>query len=270
MAVSTPTGATPAADLQSLVAAYKDLANTQQSLQRQLNGRPGFSGIGSDGKSATGVPPGSLQARALAGGGIAFSVADASQNFSSEVQLNPTSGSTGTYLGLIQAAGAPTVASFPVTGNYGFYQNTSNGFVYFTVNNGGSLLYENIQGLSGTLTATLHGNLSGAGVILHDFTEIGGTITDTQHGSLGGGTDHADVTTSTDGFMIAADKVKLNTITNHLASATFDLSGNNLYIGNVLVLTAQLGHVANATNATDVITQLNALLSQLQAKSLMA
>jgi hypothetical protein len=43
-----------------------------------------------------------------------------------------------------------------------------------------------------------------------NFTEFGGTLTDVQHGSRGGGTLHSAVTTSANGFMIAADKAKLD------------------------------------------------------------
>ncbi len=43
-----------------------------------------------------------------------------------------------------------------------------------------------------------------------DYADAWTTFNDTVHGSLGGGTDHAVATTSTAGFMAAADKTKLN------------------------------------------------------------
>jgi hypothetical protein len=64
------------------------------------------------------------------------------------------------------------------------------------------------------------------------FTDIDGSITDVQHGQRGGGSLHTAVTTSTNGFMIAADKTKLDGIAD---------SANN--------------YVHPATHSLDVITE---------------
>lgn len=266
-AISIPNGSSGASTLDELAKTILGLQGQLQQVQSQLNAYPSYNGL-TNGKSATGVAPGSLQARSLPSGGIGFAIADSTKTFSQEFVLQ--SGSTGGSVIFQTGTGAPTTTTFPTAGTFAWYHDTTSGKYWWVYNDGGTIVEQSLSTLSGSISASQHGNLSGAGGTDHDFTQISGTITDTQHGSRSGGTLHSQVTTGADGFMIAADKVKLNTITNHLASATFDINANTLYVGNVQVLTGQLAHVANATNAVDVITQLNAFLATAQAKGLMA
>lgn len=99
----------------------------------------------------------------------------------------------------------PSFAStyFPEAGDWGFYRNTSTNQTYILVNR------------SGTAVETL--TYSTLGVTL-SFTDISGTITAAQHGQFtpNSATNealHAAVTSTRAGFMLAADKVKLDAAT---------------------------------------------------------
>lgn len=267
MAISNPTGSINANDLDGVLKILRSQAANLQSFQTQLNTSPAYSGIGSNGKSANGVPPGSLQARSLPSGGIAFSVADNSGSFGTEYPLVNAVGGTVIFQ---SGTAAPSVTTFPIAGTFAFYHRTSTGAYYFVYNDAGTLVNISLSTLGGSLSAAQHGNLAGAGTTMHDFPEISGSITASQHGAQTDQTLHADVTTTTDGFMTAADKVRLNTYANPAVAPADPISATALYLGGLEVLSGRISHIAHTTDTTDVATQFNALLDALQAKFLMA
>lgn len=63
-----------------------------------------------------------------------------------------------------------------------------------------------------------------------DLSEATGVISDTQHGSRGGGTLHAAVTASTNGFMISTDKSKLDGISTGANKVTSSSTNGNIQI----------------------------------------
>lgn len=144
----------------------------------------------------------------------------------------------------------------------------------------------NISVIPGSITLSQHGDLSGLGGTSHGFGQISGTITIAQHGALGNlsGTAHLAVTTSVDGFMSASDKTKLN---NYPADCTTVATDSNAVqrssgavaasqfnavsrytVGANQVVGAQRPAIADATNAADVITQLNLWLASARAHGL--
>ena len=64
------------------------------------------------------------------------------------------------------------------------------------------------------------GIFNGRNVQFQAIGDIAGSITVEQHGNLSGGSLHSIVTSSVNGFMIAADKVKLDSYKGHTASAS--------------------------------------------------
>jgi len=146
----------------------------------------------------------------------------------------------------------PTVAAnFPTDGSWGWYLDSTTGYLYLPRNAGGTLRNITITTLEGVITITQHGNQSAAGGTSHAFTQISGaitaaqhgnlatgtlhsfpvisgTITDAQHGSLSGGATHASAGASA-GFMSAGDKTKLDAATASATASTIclrDASGN--------------------------------------------
>ena len=73
----------------------------------------------------------------------------------------------------------------------------------------------------------------------------------------------------TDALDLSADQLTLNVDRNVDVTGNANLSGV-VKISGTQVLGAQGAAVANATNSTDVITQLNALLSRLRAHGIIA
>jgi hypothetical protein len=55
--------------------------------------------------------------------------------------------------------------------------------------------------VTGSLSATQHGDLSAASGTFHAFPQISGSITRAQHGDLGGGTLHIEASSSVSGFL---------------------------------------------------------------------
>lgn len=66
--------------------------------------------------------------------------------------------------------------------------------------------------LSADVTLNVIGNADGSIIANANDVQVGVLATDGQHGVRGGGTQHAVVTTSSNGFMSAADKVKLDSL----------------------------------------------------------
>ncbi len=143
------------------------------------------------------------------------------------------------YLGLVESTSAVALSNFPNEGNWGWFRNTSTDKLglYRTVNGAvrgidlstiigtisaaqhgdlsgaGATPMHAFTQIAGTITATQHGNLSAAGGTAHAMGQISGSITEAQHGALSTGTDHAAVTSSVNGFMLATDKVILDAAT---------------------------------------------------------
>lgn len=71
-------------------------------------------------------------------------------------------------------------------------------------------------------------NADGSIVVHADDVQVGVLATDIQHGNRGGGAIHAAVTTSVNGFMIAADKVKLDSLIGNTGKIPYG-TGSNTY-----------------------------------------
>lgn len=246
--LSAPAGFT-GNDLQSALRQIKTLTSVVTSFQSQNNSAPGlFSNTG--GLVPLGVTPGSLNAVRMPDGSISLDVADSS-GFGNPVTIGGAAPGSDNYLAPQTHSGAPTTTQFPSAGNFGWYKNTSSGNWYFTLNFGGTLVFQ-------------------------DISTFSGTITDTQHGSRSGGTLHAAATSSTAGFATAAQITSLTATAATVADITSTgtvshvINGTTIYVNGVPVISARITHIANATTAIDVITQFNALLAALQANNMMS
>jgi hypothetical protein len=120
------------------------------------------------------------------------------------------------FAGVTTSTGAPTTTEYPDDGEYGFHYRSSNDRFYWTVNYGGTIRFPHlatlegaVSDLSGTITLTQHGDLSGDALTKHKFAQISGAITATQHGSQTLATLHAVADASNNGFMTAAQVTKL-------------------------------------------------------------
>ncbi len=81
--------------------------------------------------------------------------------------------------------------------------------------------------LSADRTFNVIANADASIVVNANDIQVGVLATDAQHGVRGGGTQHAVATSGANGFMLAADKAKLDTIqggTDTLASGTVTIS----------------------------------------------
>lgn len=82
--------------------------------------------------------------------------------------------------------------------------------------------------LSSNITLNVIAHADGSITVNANDIQVGVLATDGQHGERGGGTQHADVTSSVDGFMIAADKVahdaavELNTVSKEKSGIAED------------------------------------------------
>lgn len=152
----------------------------------------------------------------------------------------------------------PALANFPDDGDFGWYRDTVGTITYFTWNRSGTLY--SLKDIS-----------------VYDFTDITGTISAAQHGVLTNNATarHSNVTTSVDGFMIAADKVILNDITTTGTVASL-LNCTALQINGVQVANGNYnytagGVVAGPANAAysaveqDMLNQLKAAVNDIRA-----
>jgi hypothetical protein len=193
------------------------------SIQQQFNSQSGGFGVQANGQFPSGLPPGSYVLRPVSAGiGVSFQT---SSGLGQESVI-PSNINTD-YVTAQSGTGAPTTTQFATDGQYGWYENTNNGKWYFVLNEGGAIVTQDISTLSGNLGTGQHGDLSGDATAKHVFTQIGGTITDLQHGTRSGGTLHAEVTDTVDGFMIAADKQAFDTLftTSGTASNNVNVTG---------------------------------------------
>lgn len=140
---------------------------------------------------------------------------------------------TGKNLAFKTGVVAPALTDYPNDGDNGQFYDTAAGQLYIVRNYLGTLIYPN-------------------------FVSISGTITDAQHGSRGGGTLHAAVTGAANGFMIAADKTKLdNAVSTATASRLVIRDGTaGAAFGGTLTYATATGTTLNAT--TGNITTVNA------------
>ncbi len=97
---------------------------------------------------------------------------------------------------------APTVANFPVSGDFGWYYDSVGLKSYWAYNNGGVLTFPDVGTFSGTITAAQHGSLTNNAVARH-----------------------SNATGSVDGFMSAADKTILDAATAIATNSTLVLRG---------------------------------------------
>lgn len=74
--------------------------------------------------------------------------------------------------------------------------------------------------LSTNRTFNVGANVDGSITVNADDIQVGVLATDAQHGTRGGGTLHAAVTQSTNGFMIASDKVKVDNFAGDTVNVT--------------------------------------------------
>lgn len=215
--LSVPSGGA-SGDLSAVQRQVRALQSSIQSIQTQTNTAPGlFSNIG--GKLALGVPPGSVNAVRLPDGSISLDVADSS-GFGNPLVIGSQAPSSSNYIAPQTHAGAPTTTQFPSDGNFGWYKNTTSGNWYFTLNFGGSLVFQNLATFSGT-------------------------ISDTQHGSRSGGTLHAAATTSAAGFATAAQITLLGGLNTTVTDITTTgavtelLNGSQLQVNGTKVVGAR-------------------------------
>lgn len=191
MAISIPGRAGSGADVEEL---RKAIQQQLTALQTQLNSAPTLTSP-VNGTFSNSPAAGSLNARTLSDGSIALSQYTA-QGLGQEVVVASQPASASTYVPPQAHAGAPTAASnFPTAGNFGWYKNTTSGNWYFTLNFGGSLIFQ-------------------------DLSTFTGNINDSQHGSRSGGTLHANATDSVAGFMSATDKTNFDAGVTLIGSIT--------------------------------------------------
>jgi hypothetical protein len=74
--------------------------------------------------------------------------------------------------------------------------------------------------LSGNITLNVGANADGSITVNTDDIQVGVLATDAQHGVRGGGTQHSAVTQSVNGFMLAADKVKVDNFAGDTINVT--------------------------------------------------
>jgi hypothetical protein len=74
--------------------------------------------------------------------------------------------------------------------------------------------------LSGPITLNIGANADGSITVNTDDIQVGVLATDAQHGVRGGGTQHSAVTQSVNGFMLAADKVKVDNFAGDTINVT--------------------------------------------------
>lgn len=112
--------------------------------------------------------------------------------------------------------------------------------------------------LSADRTLDVVANADGSLVVAANDVKVGVLATDAQHGVRGGGTQHAQVTTGVDGFMIAADKSKLDNVGTAAPPGTRTLTaGQGLTGGGDLTANRTFDVIANAdgsivSNANDI------------------
>lgn len=253
--LSAPSGGS-GTDLASLQRRVAGLTSSIQSIQTQTNTAPSlFSNTG--GMVALGVVPGSLNVSRLQDGSITLDVADSS-GFGNPLTIGASAPDSANYIAPQTRAGSPTVTQFPSPGNFGWYKNTSTGQWYWTLNFGGTLVFQNLSTLSGTISALQHGNLTG-------------------------GTLHAAATNTSSGFATAAQITQLNMATSNIATVTaivtditstgtptHTINGTVIYCNGVAVISARAAAVANSTDVTNAAVQLNALLASLRAINLLS
>lgn len=241
-------------------------------LQQQLNSQPASVSV-LDGVIPKGLKAGDRTFRTTPTG-LALGVSDSKGNVN-EVPLNRVT--LQNYKPPQSAAGGPTTAQFPNSGDFGWYTNTSSGDVSFVSNIGGAITHESINLLTGSITFAQHGNLSNAGVA-HNFADLSGALTSgAQHGNLGGAALHAAATTSTNGFATAAQVTLLGTLNTTLTDITSGgavteiLNGTRLFIsgvGSVTTKQAAVTTVSGSAGATYTATEqgiINALVTAVNA-----
>lgn len=192
----------------------------------------------------SGLKEGDLTTRLASNGSIEIAVSDARGNQQAiSIPSNIADLPTGLYQYINFQTGAvpPAIGNFPTDGDWGQYYDTATAALYWGRNIGGSLVFPHFLGITGTISDTQHGDRSTTATTMHGFNQITGTITNAQHGNRGGGTLHDAVTGAANGFMIAADKTKLDNATASGTASTLvlrDGSGgitgvNGTFTGNV-------------------------------------
>lgn len=164
------------------------------------------------------------------------------------------------YLDLQTGTVPPILANFPNDGDWGQYYDTVATALYWVRNISGSLVYLNFLGFAGTISDTQHGDRSATATVMHDFDQISGEITGAQHGNRGGGALHAAVTGAANGFMIAADKTKLDAATALATASTLvlrDGSGGTAFAGTLTAVTVTATGVISTTSTMSATGAIN-------------
>lgn len=206
-------------DIQAQVRSANYDIQSQARRTNQIKG--GFSN-----RRPSGMKEGDVLARFGTEGAIQLGVSDAKGSLRL-IDIPPTFATLPPgiedYLDLQTGIVPPVLANFPEDGDWGQYYDTVATALYWVRNIGGSLTFLNFLGFVGEISDTQHGDRSTTTTTMHKFPQISGTITDTQHGSRGGGNLHNAVTGASNGFMIAADKTKLDAATASATASTLVL-----------------------------------------------
>lgn len=146
-----------------------------------------------------------------------------------------------TNLAFKTGTAAPALTDYPNDGDNGWFYNTTASQLWYVRNYQGTLVYIN-------------------------FVSVSGTITDAQHGDRGGGTLHAAVTGAANGFMIAADKTKLdNAVSTATASRLVIRDGTaGAAFGGTLTYATATGTTLNATDVNS--TTVNATTADMSSQ----
>lgn len=240
------------------------LYDVQSQARRTNQVKGGFSN-----RLPSGLKEGDVLARFGDDGAIQLGVSDARGDLRT-INIPPTfaelPAGIDQYLDLQTGVVPPVLANVPNDGDWGQYYDTATSALYWIRNIGGSLVFLNFLGISGTITDTQHGDRSTTATTMHAFNQISGTITNAQHGNRGGGALHDAATGATAGFMPSADKTKLDAATVSATASTLALrdgGGGTSFAGtlNVAIISGtgawSTSSTISATGAINSVAQYN-------------
>lgn len=99
-----------------------------------------------------------------------------------------------------------------------------------------------------------HGDVTAEGGTMHTMAQISGVIDDTKHGNRGGGALHAVATTSSAGFMSAADKTALDNLDTSLF---IQKNGSVAFTGDQSMGGFKLTNLAAPVASTDAVRKID-------------
>ena len=160
--------------------------------------------------------------------------------------------------GLLHAVATESTAGFLSSTDKTILDHISDGYVNKNITLTAGAGLTGGGNLSANRTFNVIANIDGSIVVNADDIQVGTLATDNQHGNRGGGTLHSAVTTSTNGFMLATDKVILNNISDGYVNKNITLTaGAGLTGGGDLSTNRTFNVIANAdgsivVNADDI------------------